>query len=554
MIKFLFKAIILPILIILSFPLILLGLMYKPMDNPLLELDGDNTITLQEDLEASFNAFLASETFDEPVVFALTDEDINGLLVSVFQEMNAAFLDTEDYVIREEYFGFSGAWVTFNEGEIELQAKLDIFVPIGDNPFVFQTGVEVVLKPTISLEAITIEVESVSIGNLPILWMFDLAAWGLGLALDIDIDEMINSFLEGFGGFNEEDKSITINIQNLIETQLPINEDAKALVSEMITFVSAASLIEIDTQDSQIEVSIAMNLLTTDIEPFVLEEDDRIVTSDDFQTLFTSLFDPYAIAGSMIEASLLGVPFTPYVDINELMLNQLIDYTIQDMIFEGSLVSTETGNYQVEVLAPFMRNLAIHVPFRITNTLTFDAFTSYVIVGTSYELIESDLHIQLTSVTLGTLELDDTLLNSILDNVPTNDMISGNAIVISDLDTLFGSAGISLQAIESYDNYIRVLVTANETLDFTVVEDLVDDILTTFTENPNIPASVAEATQDVLDAVLAGDSEAVQAQVENLIETFETLTEEEQAILAAEIEALIANSDIDFNDLFNFGS
>jgi transcription termination factor NusB len=114
--------------------------------------------------------------------------------------------------------------------------------------------------------------------------------------------------------------------------------------------------------------------------------------------------------------------------------------------------------------------------------------------------------------------------------------------------------GISLEAIESYDTYIRVLVTASETLDFSIVEELVDDILTTFTENPNIPEAVQEATQDVLDAVLAGDSEQIQAEVENLLETFETLTEEEQAILQAEIEALIANSDIDFNALFNFNT
>jgi hypothetical protein len=79
MFKFLFKVIVLPILILVSIPLILLGLMYKPMDNPLLELTGDNTINIQEELEASFNTFLASETFDEPVVFALTDEEINGL-------------------------------------------------------------------------------------------------------------------------------------------------------------------------------------------------------------------------------------------------------------------------------------------------------------------------------------------------------------------------------------------------------------------------------------------------------------------------------------------
>jgi hypothetical protein len=487
-------------------------------------------------------------------VFALTDEDINGLLVSVFQDMNASFLESEEYVIEEELYGFSGAWVTFEAGKVEINAKLDIFIPLGENPFVYQTGVTIVLEPEISLDAITLKVDRVSVGNLPILWIFDVATWVLDVALDIQVDDMVNSILEGFGEFNEDEKSVTINIKNLIETQIPINEDALSLIQEMYTFVSAAELVKVETKESQIELSLAMQLLKTEIEPFVLDEEDKIVTSEDFQALFESLFDPYAIAGSMIEASLLDQTFTPYVDINEFMLNQLIDYTIKDMVFEGSLISTETGMYKIEVLAPFMRNLAIHVPFSITNTETGDTFVSYVIVGTRYELVDKDLHITLTSVTLGTLELEETLLNSILSNLPENEMISGNAIVISDLDALFGSAGISLEAIESYDTYIRVLVTASETLDFSIVEELVDDILTTFTENPNIPEAVQEATQDVLDAVLAGDSEQIQAEVENLLETFETLTEEEQAILQAEIEALIANSDIDFNALFNFNT
>jgi hypothetical protein len=552
MIKFLFKAIILPILFLLAIPLIILGLMYQPMDNPLKDLSSDVNIDVINELETSLKTFLESENQDQPVVVSLSDDEINGLLIGALQGINANYLETEDYVIEESLYGFSGVWVNFKDDQVEIQAKLDVFVPLGDEPFVYQTGVRIVLEPEIDLESVTLTLKQVSIGNLPILWIFDVATWVLDVALDLNVNDVIEDLFSGFGTFDASEKSVTIDISNLIETQLSLDASTKELVLELITFVSAASLIEFKTEEDAFELSIGLQLLNSDVEPFVLNPEDVIETEEDFQPIFETLFDPYAIAGSMIEASLLNKPFTPYVDINEYMLNQLIGYTLTDLTTDGVILSTSLGDFNIEILKPFMRNLDIHVPFSLTNTLTDDAFISYVIIGTTFELAEANLEIELTSIQLGTLSLEASLISSLLANLPDNDMLVGSKIVIKDLDALFGNAGISLESIVMLDQAIRIYVTASETLDLSVVTELVDDILEAFTENPNIPAAVSEAANEVLAAVLSGDTEVIEAEIENLLETFETLTEEEQAILSQEIQALIENSDIDFTDLFNF--
>ena len=551
MIKFIFRFILLPIIILISIPIIILGLMYKPMENPLSDLSGES-FSLSETIEEAFNTFLNLETKDQPVSFAITDDVANSFILDLLKDTNENFLDTEDYVIKEEFYGFSGAWITFDDDEVEIFAKVDIFVPAGDDPFIFQTGIRIVLEPQINLDDISLEIESISIGNLPILWIFRLASWISEIALDMDIEETVNESLEGFGEFNEDDLKVTINVKDFISNQLVAEESLKTALTEIITFISSAELIEIKATDEAFEFSLALEKLDTDIEPFSLQAGDSITSEADFETLFATLFDPYAIAGSMIEASLLGQTFTPYVDISSYVLNQVLGYTLNDLVVDNALFKTELGNFEIQVSTPFLRDLDIYVPITILNYDIERLFTTYIIIGTDFKLVDNNLEIEFKDITLGTIELEDNLLQSLFAIVPENDMIIGNRVIIKDVDALFGSAGITLVNLEANDDFIRIFVSANNTLDFSLVEDLVDDILDTFTTNPNIPSDVSDAATSVLAAVTAGNSEAIEAEIEGLLTAMESLSEEDQAKLTAEINALLANSPLDFSDLFNF--
>ena len=254
----------------------------------------------------------------------------------------------------------------------------------------------------------------------------------------------------------------------------------------------------------------------------------------------------------MIEASLLGETFTPYVDISSYVLNQVLGYTLVDLLTDNVLFNTEIGSYEIEISSPFLRDLDIYIPVTLLNYDIERSFTTYIIIGTEFSLTNNNLEIAFETITLGTIALDDDLLESLFAIVPENDMIIGNRVIIKDVDQLFGSAGITLVNLEAKDDFIRIFVSANNTLDFTLVEDLVDDILDTFTTNPNIPSEVSDAATSVLAAVTAGNAEAIEAEIEGLLTSMESLSEEDQAILTAEINALLAASPLDFSDLFNF--
>jgi hypothetical protein len=368
----------------------------------------------------------------------------------------------------------------------------------------------------------------------------------------MDVEETVNQSLAGFADFDEEELKFTINVKDFISNQIEAEESLKTAIIEMVTFISSAELIEIKATDEAFEFSLALQLLDTDIEPFNLEEGDQITSEAYFEALFSTLFDPYAIAGSMIEASLLGQTFTPYVDISSYVLNQVLGYTLVDLLTDNVLFNTEIGSYEIEISSPFLRDLDIYIPVTLLNYDIERSFTTYIIIGTEFLLTNNNLEIAFETITLGTIALDDDLLESLFAIVPENDMIIGNRVIIKDVDQLFGSAGITLVNLEAKDDFIRIFVSANNTLDFTLVEDLVDDILNAFTTNPNIPTEVSDAATSVLAAVTAGNAEAIEEEIGNLLLAMETLSEEDQAILSAEINALLASSPLDFSDLFNF--
>jgi hypothetical protein len=330
--------------------------------------------------------------------------------------------------------------------------------------------------------------------------MFRLASWIFDIAFDMDVEETVNQSLAGFGDFNEEELKFTINVKDFISNQLEVDEALKSALIEMVTFISSAELIEIKAADEAFEFSLALQLLDTDIEPFNLEEGDQITSEADFEALFGTLFDPYAIAGSMIEASLLAETFTPYVDISSYVLNQVLGYTLVDLLTDNVLFNTEIGSYEIEISSPFLRDLDIYIPVTLLNYDIERSFTTYIIIGTEFLLTNNNLEIAFETITLGTIALDDDLLESLFAIVPENDMIIGNRVIIKDVDQLFGSAGITLVNLEAKDDFIRIFVSANNTLDFSLVENLVDDILDAFTTNPNIPSEVSDAATSVLAA------------------------------------------------------
>lgn len=550
MIKWLFKNLILPILILLAIPLIFIALIYKPLENPLASLEDETQISVLTRIDDAMETFLADETGEEPVSITMTESEINTLLLSVLQNQNSNYLNGHDYVIEESSYGYAGSWVELDENTLNVISKADIFIPIGEESFVYQTALTIGFTIDINLDTITLQLQSLRLGNLGLLWIYDIANYAVDAFTDVDIQTIINDVFSGYGSFDKDDLSVVIDVKDLLLTLVGSDEQTSTLIEEAFVFISSAELIEIGPVEDAFSLQVNLEKLRLDepIEPFDIESVPSNV--EEFQSIFSQLFDPYLIMGSIIESSLNSDSVLPYVDLDETRLNQIVGYVLSSTIENGILYELELSGYTTRIDAPVIQIdnvMKIVVPIEISNN--GQSLITAIIIEVNPTLEDTNLVFELTTINLGKILIDETLITSGLSFI-SSDYIQDNQIIIENIDTLFGAEGITFEEVVVVGDSLRVSVNASEVVDTTVIAETIDNILDTLSNDENIPESVSESASNIIAAASSGDEQAVVESVETFIETFEALTTEEQEQLSETILNIFESSDISFDDIF----
>lgn len=552
MIKWLFKNLVLPILIILSIPIVIVALVYQPLENPLATVDDEQSTSILERIDASFETFLNDETNEVPLTVSMSEDEINQLLKTVLQDQNSNYLISDDYVIEESLYGYAGSWVEFEEDQLQVVSKVDIFIPIGEDGFTYQTAVTAAFSIDIEIDTITLHFESLKLGNLGLLWIYDIANFVVETFTDVNIDGIINDVFSGYGTFDAGERSVVIDVKDLLKTALGADEETGVLIEEVMSLISAAELIEIGPVDDAFELSIHLEKLR--LEEPVEAFDTALIPQDEnaFQSVFEDLFDPYILMGSIIESSLNTDSVSPYVDLDETMLNQITGYILKDMITDGVLYELEIDPYVIQIQAPVVvidETMQIIIP--ITLVSDGQQFKTAIFVEVNPKMDQSDMLFELSSITLGTILIEEAFLNTLLEYVDSS-FITDNTIRIEDIDALFGIENISIESISVVSQALRITVNADNALDTTLITQAVDDLLDTFANDESIPESVSVAAQGVLDVVSSGDPEAISEAVSEMIDIFDTLTVEEQESLSNTVLSILEDSDITFENIFDF--
>ncbi|MGB0174730.1 MAG: hypothetical protein ACPF9F_00330 [Acholeplasmataceae bacterium] len=550
MFKWLFKNLILPLLILLAIPVTLIALIYKPMDNPLASLEETEQISVLTRIDASVEAFLADETGELPVTISMSEDEINALLLSVLQDQNREYLNSASYVFEEQLFGYAGSWVELEDDVLSVISKADIFIPLGEDSFTYQTALTLSFSIDINLDTITLEFESLKLGNLGLLWIYNIANSAMEAIAEVNIENTINDLFEGYGTFDSENLSVVIDVKDLLLTLVGADEATSELFEQAMVFIASAELVDVGPVEDAFELNVHLEKLRLEepIESF----DPALIPAGatEFQAIFSELFDPYVIMGSIIESSLNTDTVLPYVDLSETRLNQIVGYVLSSSIVDGMLYQLDVSGYHIHIDVPVIQMndaMSIIVPIQVENE--GQMFETAIIINVSPELSESDLLFQFTSIQLGTIVIDETLIESGLAFV-SSDFIDGNSIKIKSIDTLFGVEGVSLETVRVVGDALRVSVNASEALDTTVIAETVNDVLDTLSTDENIPESVSVAAEEVINAALSGDEAAVTEAVDTLIETFDTLTEEEQTALSETVLSIIETSDLSLDEIF----
>ena len=556
--KFLFKVIVLPILIALAIPVLLIIITYKDFKIPMEDFDdltGDQ-FQLTEMVQEQMDLFLSSNSIDDEISIGFSQGEANELLLTQFRTMNENFLvetapeNEKSYVMYQEItgteFGYQGTFVKFKDQIVEIESG----VHLKAFGFTYKTSLLITLKLTIDTDEIILKLEKLNIGNLPLAWTFSTASWLTEQVLDKDLEQLINENIEGFATFDPKKREIKVDIQALIAKQFEEDPQSQKVISALLGFIKENELVDIGFKDGEFAGSLKLGRLRDDSATLTVA--NPITSPDQLQSIFA------AKASSLI-FSTLSTTSDPFIELDQMTLNRVFQYLLKDNLTpEGYLMQTDlVENYQINVKAPYITMdtvFKVNIPIEIVDKEDSNKiFKTIIKLDALPEVSGNDLLINLNSLQAGEVTLDGTYIADILALIGDNEAIVDGKFVISDFNTQMAAAGMNLTSVQMIPETdtkaaaLRLYVQLDNSV--YPIDDIVDaitNILDELTTNPDIPEEVQNAVQELIDNL--DNPEDLEAAIEDLINTMGDLDEEELETLYNELLEALGD---DYSSIFD---
>ncbi len=551
--KFLFKHLILPILIIVAIPAIILAFMYNDVAIPVDDYDASGDINLSSMISDEIDVFLTNPTTDSALTIGIEQGDVNTIIKDQLLEgLNADYLDglggdNDSYVIKEEYFGYQGSWVRFKDDIVEIESGANVFV----SGYTYKTSLLITFKLEVDTKQVTLTLDKVNIGHIPFAWIFGVADWAVEAATGDSIETLINNQLNGLATFDPQTREIKFDVQDLIDQQIgEDNPESATLVNSLLTFLGENELLDIGFNEGSFDASLELGKLLDESTPYTITSADQIADQADLQEILQA-------KATSIAVSVLTTTTDPYIDLDEFTLNRIMDYMMREnssapgILFSTDLMEDYTvtaGMLYVEMDDNFVVNIPLQIVDKADSSKVFK--TIIKIDATPSIQNASDLVIDLNSLTAGEVALDGEHMSAVLALIGDNDYIQDGKIVLEDFDAQMQQAGMSINNVEIHGSNLRLFVDLSQTIDVSGLQDAVGDALDTITTNPDY-ADISDEVTDLLD-ILAGTStddpeEATQA----LINAISEMDDATQQALFDDLTDDLATAGYALDDILN---
>lgn len=548
-VKFLFKLLVLPALSILAVPAIFLASTYKSVEVPE-DFSGtatsfDMTAMITEELDA----FLLNNNSASTLGVAFSQQDANLMIKGAFVGMNPLYLDEtatgpdQEYVMSDTVmgvtYGYQGSWVTFTEDIVEIESGIHLKY----SSFTFKTRILITLRLEVTTEAVSLKLEQLTIGNLPVAWIFGTVSWAAEQFTGNDIETLVNEQLQGIATFDPVEREILLDVPKLIETQMANDPQSAALVNSLLAFINENQLLDIGFEEE--EFAASLNLGKTrkldEDEIFVLAEADKIIDEADMQTILASK------ANAIILSTLTATETDPYpfIELDAFTLNRIFEFMMRDQLASSGVIHEIVlfEKYNMKALVPYVTMtdvFTVNIPLIIEDiTAPENNFQTIIKINATPSIEGADLKITLNSLSAGEVNLSQEHITNILTFIGNNDLIVDGAIVIQDFDSQMSQTGMSIESVMMINNNLRLYVSI-ESIDLGEIQDAVNTVLDIISENDYSP-ELNEAIDDVLTALVDPEADPEVA-VEALIEELGNLTDEEQEALLEDMTAALEDS------------
>lgn len=549
--KFLFKILVIPILSIVAIPLITLAVLYKSVDIPVDDFTSDgDTVLIADMVSEEMDTFLESNTNESEITLGIAQKEANLLLKEQFTSMNASYLDedaTDDlknYVIKEDMYGYQGSWVRFIDDKVEIESGAHVFV----SSFTFKTRLLITFELEASTEEIILTLDKLTIGNLPLAWAFGVADWAVTQITGNDLSEMINSQLNGMATFDPTTREIKVDVQTLVDSQFEDDPQQAALVNSLMAFVDENELLEIGFTEGSFDASLALGKTKDDSPRFELDDNDKIVDDADMQSMLES-------KATALILSTLTTTTNPYIEFDQLTLNRVLEYMLREQQVSPGVIQEVVlfEDYQMNAYVPYItmdgEEFMVNIPLRIFEIAEpTKEFVTIIKIDAAPSMSGSDLVITLNELSAGEVTVSNEHVANILTMLGDSDLIVDGQIVLKDFDQQMNQAGMSIDSVVVLNSKLRMYVELSDSIPLQDIQDTIQDVLTGVNDNPDIPAEVGDAIDDVLDSLTDPSGDPEQA-VEDFLDTFEGLDDDEQQAVYDALVDEFENTDYSLDEI-----
>jgi hypothetical protein len=556
--KFLFKLIVLPIITILFIPAVFLALTYKSVEIPIEEFEpATETVSLTAMINEEVDAFLADNNQDSIITISLAQKNANQIIALTFREMNPDYAledtvdeNTRDYVIKEQMFGYQGSWVRFQDDIVEIESGLHVFVP--NVNFVYKTSILIAFKLEVDTEEVVLTLDKLTIGNLPLAWLFGPVSWGVEQITGTSLSDIINDQLGGWAEFDVAKREVRLSVDELLQEQASEDPQNAALVQMLLRFIKENELLEIGFQEGNFSAELALGKAKDDTPAFMLPAHLRINSEEEFQAILAARATTLLMSTLTLESGQ-----NPYIEFDALTLNRIFDFFLRESQVEpGVLQQVDLfEKYLLTAYVPFITMdefFYVNIPITITSIEEpTHIFPSIIKIQATPSMDGDDLKITLNALEMGQITLGGEDISLVLSLLGDNEFIEDGAFVIKDFDQQMQQAGMSITDAAVIDSKLRLTVELSQSLPIQEIQDLINGVLDGIANNPEYPQELNDAINDVLDSLLTGEAEDIEAAVSQFIATLDELDDETAEQLLNDLLAELEGQESSFEDLFN---
>jgi hypothetical protein len=444
-------------------------------------------------------------------------------------------------------YGYQGTWVRFKEDIVEIESGLHLKYSALD--FTYKTRVLITFKLTANTDEIILKLEKLTVGNLPLEWVFSVASWAAEQATGEDLEALISGFVDGYATFDPQKREIKVDIQELVASQFEEDPNTGALVSALLGFVKENELVDLGFEDEIFRGSIALGKLKDDSAPFQLTELEKIQNESQLQTIFAS-------KASALIFSTLSTTSDPFIELDALTLNRILEYMLRaNLQPSGALIESNlTDEITLTALAPYAEmgeSFVIAIPILIQDINDpAKKFQTIIKLEAAPAVSGNDLVIDLNSLTAGLVTLGEEYIEGILSLIGDNDMIVDGQFVIQNFNDQLAQAGMALSQVEMVNGNLRLYVQLDDSIPLAEITQAVQDVLDIIQNDPNLTPEVQQAITSLLDSLTNPEVDTEEA-IEALLAEMGNLDDTAQQALYESLLDAFTGLEEDYSGLFD---